>query len=363
LRVHLISAELAAAGALLAAVVLVAPSELSKVYALITIISGVLPGLLLTGDIKLLNAGVGKTASNLRFKFFAAAVTNIPVCFGFLLTERYAHPLPLLLGFVALGTLGGTAQAFTSVWYYVQADKRRMLGSKRASAAVKLTGAVLSIYFSEFSLALIGMTLGTMLEFGLNFRSLPWTRVPRRGQRREIISPLGAAYGVSRIVSASIRLGLEELFGVLIASFLIIEQLVGGLNSTFEKYFVRAVQWRRSVRALKAAYLLTMAVAAPLLLEAPLLPGDRSALLWLAMVACAGLLPLSEMYSALQRRGQTFVALGSVFVTLIIAVFMATSWYLGHLRSAALAAYILLPGATFILYWLSSLDARHNAEH
>ena len=363
MRVRLISAELVAAGALLAALVLVSPSELSKAYALITIVTGVLPGLMLTGDIKLLNAGVTTGAPNLRFKAITSATINIPIGAAGLLMQEHSHPLPLLLAFVVLGTLGATAQAFSSVWYYMQGDKRRMLRSKAASAAVKLTFAGAAIGFSEFTLALVGMTLGSMLEFALNFRSLPWHLGPAAGQRREIVSPLGAAYGVSRVVSAAVRLGLGQLFGPLIASFLVIEQLVGGLNSMFEKYFVRDSRWGKRVRALKLAYLAVMAAAVPLLASTTLHPGDKSALLWLVLVACAGLLPLAEMYAALQSRGQSAVAWGSSLISLACGVFLAIAWHQGALQWGSLAAYVLLPGCTFLLYWYLGLHATHHTEH
>lgn len=363
MRFRLIASEITAACALLAAVVLVAPNELSKAYALLVIVAGVLPGLMLTGDAKLLNAGVTDAVADLRLKTVVSAAANLPVGAAGLLLLEHRQPLPLLALFVVLTGVGGVAQAFSSVWYYTQPDRSRMLRSKAASAGVKLAFAAAAVGLSEFTLALVGMTLGTLVEFALNFRTLPWHAPGRPGKRSRFVSPLGAAYGVSRLVSAAIRLGLAQLFGPLIASFLVIEQLVGGMNSVFEKYFVRATRWRSGVRALKLGYLAAMAAAVPLLASATLRPGDKSALLWLTLVACAGLLPLAEMYAALQRRGQSAVALGSSLVSLVCGIFLAIAWQLGSLKSASLVAYVLLPGCTFILYWFLSLHASHNTEH
>lgn len=363
MRVHLVLAEVVAALALLAAVVLVSPSQLSKAYALIAIVTSVLPGLMLTGDVKMLNAGVAERASRLRFKSVAAVAVNIPVATAGLMLQEHGHPLWLLIAFVVLGTLGGTAQAFSSVWYYTQTDRLKMLGSKVASAGVKFGFAALAIALSEFTFALVGLTVGAMLEFALNFTTLPWQSGDSRGTPRAAISPLGVAYGLSRVVSAAVRVGLEQLFGSLIASFLVIEQLVGGLNSIFEKYFVRSNRWQGMTRALKLAYLFSMACLAPIIARADFSPADRSSLALLLLIACAGLLPLSEMYVALQRRGQSFVALGSAGICLIAAACLGIAWHFGALRWASLITYILLPGCTFIFYWLSGSNARHNTKH
>lgn len=363
MRFRLIASEVTAAVALLAAVVLVAPSELSKAYALIVIVTGVLPGLMLTGDVKLLNAGVSESVADLRVKTILSAAVNLPAGMAGLMLLEHRLPLPLLALFVILAGVGGVAQAFSSVWYYTQPDKSRILRSKAASAGVKLAFVAAAVGLREFTLALVGMTLGTLVEFVLNFRTLPWHVRAQPGRRRGFVSPLGAAYGVSRVVAAAIRLGLAQLFGPLIASFLVIEQLVGGMNSVFEKYFVRTIRWRNGVRVLKLGYLVAMAAAVPLLASATLQPGDKIALVWLTLVACAGLLPLAEMYAALQRRGQPAVALGSSLVSLACGVFLAIAWHLGALKWASLVAYVLLPGCTFILYWLLSRHASHNTEH
>jgi len=80
-------------------------------------------------------------------------------------------------------------------------------------------------------------------------------------------------------------------------------------------------------------------------------------------VACAGLLPLAEMYAALQRRGQDFVALGSTIVSVLCGAGLALAAWRGDSARAALVAYVALPGATFLFYWIASIDVRHNPKH
>jgi hypothetical protein len=318
---------------------------------------------MLTGDVKMLNAGVNAPVSHLRLKVIASALTNVLVG---AVTVVFVAPRPsvaLMAVLVIVGALGATAQAFSSVWYYTQADKSMVLRSKAASASVKIAFAGVAVARSELTFALLGMSLGAMVEFSLNFRTLPWRTVSPATRRRELISMLGVAYGVSRLVSAAIRLGLSQLFGSLIASFLILEQLVGGINSVFEKYFLRSMALRRTSKVLKVIYLLIMVAVVPWLIANPLQPDSRVSLAWLTLVACAGLLPLSEMYSALQRRGQSFVGVGSIIVSLIAGAGIALAAWWGDAASAALVAYLALPGATFFLYWIASINVRHNTKH
>ncbi len=364
MRLRLVSTDLLAAAALTAAVLLVPPGDLSRTYALIVIATSVLPGLMLTGDVKMLNAGVDGTVSHLRLKVIASALANVPVG---AVSAWLAAPRPslwLLSTLAIVGALGATAQAFSSAWYYTQPDKSRVFRSKAASAGVKVAFAGIALASSELSYALLGMTLGAVVEFGLNFRSLPWHAVAPAARRRDLISTLGMAYGISRLVSASIRLGLGQLFGPLIASFLILEQLVGGINSVFEKYFLRSQALRRTSQALKVVYLFLMLGAVPWLASHPPLdPQSRLSLAWLVLVACAGLLPLAEMYAALQRRGQDFVALGSTIVSVLCGAGLALAAWRGDSARAALVAYVALPGATFLFYWIASIDVRHNPKH
>lgn len=362
MRLPLIAAELAAAAGLLTAVLMVAPGESARVYALATIIASVLPGLMLTGDVKMLNAGVPLRGSGLLVKASAATALNLPVVAIGLISLSGPHRWTVLVGYTALSSLGAGAQAFSSAWYYVQADKSRILSSKAAASAARLGFAAAAVVSGELMLALVGVSVGAVVEFGLNFRALPWRTGARSARRRDLVSPLGAAYGVSRLVSAAVKVGLTQLFGPLIASFLVIEQLVGGVNSLFEKYFVRSTRWRSGLRLVKLLYLAAMVALLPSMLGMSLMPQDRSALLWLTLVACAGLLPLAEMYAALQRRSQSFVAYGSAAVSGGIALAMGAAWLAGWMAPASLAAYILLPGLTFIFYWLSSLHVRHHPE-
>ncbi len=363
MRLRLVSTDLLSAAALAAAVLLVAPGELSHTYALIVIATSVVPGLLLTGDVKMLNAGVGETVSHLRTKVIASALVNLPVGAASAWLAVPRPSLSLLAVLTLIGALGATAQAFSSVWYYTQPDKAKVFRSKAASAGVKMAFAGIALARSELTFALLGMTLGALVEFGLNFRSLPWRAATPAARRRDLISTLGVAYGVSRVVSAAIRLGLGQLFGSLIASFLILEQLVGGINSVFEKYFLRSLALRRASQVLKVAYLLVMVAVVPWLVAHPPEPESRASLAWLVLVACAGLLPLAEMYSALQRRGQNFVALGSTIVSLLCGAGLALAAWRGEPARAALVAYVALPGTTFLFYWIASIDVRHNPKH
>ncbi len=363
MRLILVATDLLSAAALAAAVVLVAPGELSHTYALIVIATSVVPGLMLTGDVKMLNAGVGETVSHLRSKVVASALLNLPIGFSSAWLTVPLHSLALLSILAIVGALGATAQAFSSAWYYTQEDTSKVFRSKAFSAIAKIAFACAALASSELMFALLGVTLGALVEFTLNFRSLPWRAASPSARRAGMVSTLGAAYGVARLVSAAIRLGLGQLFGSLIASFLIVEQLVGGINSVFEKYFLRSAALRRTSRALKLVYLLAMGAAVPWLAAHPPVPASRASLAWLILVACAGLLPLAEMYSALQRRGQNFVALGSTLVSLLCGAGLALAAWNADLPRAALIAYVALPGATFLFYWIASIDVRHNPKH
>lgn len=340
---------------------LVAPGDLSKAFALVMIVTAVLPGLMLTGDVKLINAGLTDASGNLIVKTVASTALNMPLGAAVLFLQESTQPLLLLALFLLFGTIGATAQTFSSTWYYVQPDKSSVIRSKLVSVGVKVAFAGAAVWFSELTLALLGIGLGAIIEFAMNFRSLPWHANAESVGRSTLLSPLGLAYGVSRIVSAGLKVGLTTLLGPLIASFLVIEQLVGGANSIFEKYFVRSVRWRQAVRAIKILYLIAMLALVPWLASQPFLPQEKISLLWLTIVACAGLLPLSEMYIALERRGQSFVAIGSSIISITCAGLLFIAWLTNTLSWASLIAYVALPGSTFIFYWLSSTHARHNA--
>lgn len=362
MRLPLIILELVPACGMLAAIVLIAPGESSKTYALVMIITGVLPGLLLTGDVKLLVAGADRAASRLKLKVAVALIAGIPVAAAGIGLQPSDQSLPLLILFFVLGTIGAIAQAFSPVWYYTQADKTRLQIGKTLSACTRLGFSAAAIAASELAVALVGIAAGAIVEFGMNWRTLAWQSPRSASLHRQVLSMLGVAYGVSRIVSAGVRVGLSQLFGPLIASFLLIEQLMGGINSLFEKYFARSTRWRSGVRAAKVIYLGSMTLFVPMLAATELVPEDRSALIWLTVLACAGMLPLAEMYSALQHKGQTVIAVGSTAISLACAILIAIAWQLDVLPWASLVAYVLLPGATFIFYWILSIDARHNTQ-
>jgi len=362
LRARLITAELCAAAALATAVLLVSPGDMSNAYALVTIVTGVLPGLMLTGEVKLINAGLVHPNQTLLSKTVASAALNIPIGALALAIDDTSETTTVLVTFVLLGTLGATAQAFSSTWYYVQSNKILVMRSKILSAGVKIACAAVATWRSELTWALIGMTLGAIAEFTLNFRSLPWRSPGSTDQRSALLSSLGIAYGLSRTVSAAIRVGLSVLFGPLIASFLIIEQIVGGANSLFEKYFVRSVRCRPVILLIKTAYLAGMLVYVPWIASRSFSPSDQLSLLWLTVVACAGLLPLSEMYAALERRGQNYVAIGSGAISLFCACALGVAWVDGIFSRAALVSYVALPGATFLFYWISASHARNDPQ-
>jgi hypothetical protein len=362
LRDRLIAAELCAAAALATAVLLVSPGDMSKAYAILITATGVLPGLMLTGEVKLINAGLVQPTHALLSKTVASAALNVPIGALALALEDSSETPAVFVTFVLISTLGTTAQAFSSTWYYVQSDKALVMRSKLLSASVKIACATVAAWRSELTWALIGMTLGAIAEFTLNFRCLPWKRPGGADQRSALLSSLGVAYGLSRAVSAGIRIGLSALFGPLIASFLVIEQLVGGANSLFEKYFVRSVRWRPVMRLFKAGYLAGMLAFVPWLTSQTFSPSDRLSLLWLTIVACAGLLPLSEMYAALERRGQRYVAVGSGAISMFCACALGVAWVAGVLSQAALVSYVALPGATFLFYWISASHARDDPQ-
>lgn len=362
MRPRLIAAELAAAGGLLCALLWVVPGEAARLYALATIVASVLPGLMLTGDVKMLNAGGDLRPGPLGRKAALATLVNLPLVGTVIALE--STPLPAYIGalFVLLGVAGATAQAFSSAWYYVQTDRSRILASKAAASAARLGFAGAAIVAGELALALAGLSVGALVEFAANFRALPWNAPVDRPARSGLVSPLGAAYGASRLVSAGIKFGLAQWLGPLVASFLVIEQLVGGANAIFEKYFVRSTRWRRPLRLFKTMYLLAMLALLPWLTTTAFAPHDRTALAWLGLLACASLLPLAEMYAALQRRGESFVAAGSAAVLAIVAIGLALAWFASRLPAAAPSAYVLLPGLTFAFYWWSSLHVRHDTE-
>jgi hypothetical protein len=363
LRTWLVASDAAAAASLLAAVTLVPPSETSRAFALITIVASVLPGLLLTGEVKRLVAGVNAGSAHLLRRVGTAAALNVPAAAaGLLLLDR---PLswPLLAGFVVLAAVGSTAQACSSLWYYTQTTGSRILISKAASAAVRIGFASAAVMRREFTWALVGVPLAALTEFALNQRSLQRVVADAAIADSASVSPLGAAYGLSRAVFAAIKLGLEQLLGSLIASMLVIEQLVGGINSMFEKYFARSMRWRSAIRAGKAIFVAALLIALPWLSKADFSPQNRHAPLMLVVIAVAGLLPLSEMFTALQRRSERFVALGSAIIAAACAAVLALAWWAGWPTGrVSLALYVVMPCLTFVFYWIASTHARHDTQ-
>ncbi len=331
-------------------------------FALVMIASGILPGLMLTGEVKMINAGIVQPTQTLLTKTVASIVLNFPIGALALVLQDSSEAPAIFVAFVLLGVLGATAQAFSSTWYYVQPDKVMVMRSKLLSTSIKIICATMAWWHSELTWALIGIALGAIVEFTFNFQSLPWRRCSGDDRRYALLSSLGVAYGMARIASAGIRLGLSTWLGPLIASFLVIEQLVGGANSFFEKYFVRSVRWRPVIRLLKATYLVGMLAFIPWLASRSPSPSDQLSLLWLTIVACAGLLPLSEMYAALERRGQDYVAVGSVSICLICATALSVSWYAGILSQASLVSYVALPGVTFLFYWIASSHVSNDPQ-
>lgn len=355
------AAELFAAVAQVLAVVLVAPSDLSASFSLALIVSGVMPGLLLTGDIKLLNIGNLRSSRTLIIKTGISTAINIPLTAILVIAyDPVLHPPILLFAVSAFAIIGSTAQAFSSTWYYVQTDKFKLALSKGVSLGLRAVFASGAIWFSELTLALIGMSIGAIAELIINFQSLPQHVNPKSLDRRDIVSPLGIAYGFSRVVSAGAKLGLSDFFGPLIASFLLIEQLVGGANSIFEKYFMRSATNLSHIRVLKVAYIVGMLGFVPWMASHSLLLDSKFSLFLLLIVACSGLLPLSDMYDALQKRGQLHVAIGSSVISILFSILLGWGWLVGELSWISLIAYIASPSLTFLFYWISARHARNN---
>jgi hypothetical protein len=332
-------------------------------YAKVIIATSVIPGLMLTGDVKMLNAGVVESVGHLRPKVIASVLANLPVAaVSFWLTQPHFHIIVLLI-LTLIGTFGSTAQAFSSVWYYTQPNKARLLRNKIFSASVKVTFAGFALAYSELTYALVGISLGALVEFSFNYRSLPWGHTSSPAWRRNLVSYLGVAYAISRLVSAAVRLGLSQLLGPLVASLLIIEQLIGGINSIFEKYFSRSKSFWKLLQIVKIFYLFVMMAVVPWLIASPPQAGTHTSLAWLILLACAGLLPLADMYSALERRGQNFVALGTISISLLCGLGLMLAAWEGYMGRTALVMYIAMPGAAFLFYWIASIDDRHNSKH
>ena len=156
---------------------------------------------------------------------------------------------------------------------------------------------------------------------------------------------------------------LLDMLGSLIASLLVIEQLVGGINSMFEKYFARSMRWRSAIRTGKAIFVAALLMALPWLSKADFSPQNRHAPWMLVVIAVAGLLPLSEMFTALQRRSERFVALGSAVIAAACAAVLALAWWAGWPTGpVSLALYVAMPCLTFVFYWIASTHARHDTQ-
>ncbi len=362
MRKYSLGTELCSAAALATAVFVVQPGELSGLYALVVILCSVAPGLMLTGDIKLINAGMRSSSSNLTRKAAVSTILNLCISAAAVVDLGSSVDVRLLVLLVLLGSVGGTAQTFSSVWYYCQRDEGAFLRSKTVSAGVKILLCCLGIAQSELLYSLVGIAGGAIIEFAFNFRSLPPQKIAQSDSRVGSISLLGVAYGLSRIVLACTRIGLSQLLGSQIARFVIVEQLVGGANTIYEKYFVRSMMKGNIDRILKGAYLVASIPLVLFFLEnTP--PSQAAAWLpWLIFFAIAGLLPLSEMYITLRSRGERFVSRASIAVSLISAGALFLSFLQGDFARGSLIIYLLLPAATFLLYWLGALGVHNNPQ-
>jgi hypothetical protein len=369
LRPWFVALDVAAAASLLAAVMLVPADAASRAYAMLAIVSSVLPGLTLTGDVKRLVAGRSIDPHSLRSKAAATAAANLLVTGAAAVLLSSGGGLWPLAGFVVVAALGSTAQACTSIWYYVAARPTALLPSKSASAVLRVGLSVLAIVRGELTWAVISIPLAAACEFALNQRLA--RRLPAElAQTTPYVhsswvepSPLGAAYAASRAVQAAIKLAMEQLIGAMIATFLLIEQLVGGVNTLFEKYFARAQRARRAIVVVKLAYAATALALLPALVAADYTPGHWPALAALGWLALAGLLPLAEMLRALQRRSEKAVAFASAAVALCCGLGLAGVWFWdGPVGAASMALYLAMPIITFCAYWLASFHARHDTE-
>jgi hypothetical protein len=363
LRLRLVALDAIAAASLLAAVLLVPAGETSRAFALLSIVATVLPGLLLTGDVKRLVAGVNPDLGALLRKAGWAAALNLPVGAAAATVLDLRVPVPIVAAFVLIAAAGSAAQACSSIWYYAR-PQGPLVYAKAVSAGVRVVLVLAAIALRELAWALIGLPLAALAEFALNrcaFREPGGSVATQEAPAR--LSPLGAAYALSRAVQATIKLGLEQLMGSLIATFLLIEQVVGGINALFEKYFARTVRGRGAIRIAKTAYAGATLSLLPLLTRADLAPGNLWALGWLALIAIAGLLPLSEMFHALQRRSEVVVALGSMALAVPCAAALGGVWIAhGPVGPTALALYVALPISTFFFYWIAGSHARDDTQ-
>lgn len=370
MRRWFVALDVAVAAVLAAAVILVPAGAASRAYAMLAIVASVLPGLMLTGDVKRVVAGHPLDSTALRHKVAITASANLVVTTAASGALQPGGGLWLLAAFVLVAALGSTAQACTSIWYYVVPRTDALLSSKSISATLRVGLCIVAIARGELTWAMLSMPLAAVCEFALNQRMLQRSppaagqetlAVPSHGPIR--LSPLGMAYVVSRGVQAAIKLGLEQLVGATIAAFLLIEQLVGGVNTMFEKYFARTRRARAVTLAAKIAYAALALALLPALVAVDYAPGRWQALAALTWLALAGLLPLAEMLRALQRRSERSVAGASTVVALCCGIGLAGVWLRsGPVGVVSMWLYSALPIATFFVYWLSNWHARHDAQ-
>jgi len=370
LRRCFVALDVAAAASLAVAVIVVPADDSSRACAMLAIVASVLPGLMLTGDTKRVVAGHPLDSKSLRHKAAITASANLAVTAAAIGVLQPGGGPWLLAAFALVAALGSTAQACTSIWYYVVPRTDALLTSKSTSALLRVGLSVLAIARGELTWAILSMPLAATCEFALNQRMLP-RPLPAAGQAAPAapshsamrISPLGMAYALARGVQAAIKLGLEQLIGATIAAFLLIEQLVGGMNTMFEKYFARTRRARSAILAAKIVYAALALALLPLLVAVDYTPGRWQALAALAGLALAALLPLAEMLRALQRRSEKTVAGASATVAGCCGLGLAAVWlHGGPIGVASMWLYATLPITTFFAYWLIGWHARHDAQ-
>ena len=137
------------------AVFLVVPNEISQSYASLVIVANVIPGLMLTGSIKLLNLGLVDNSANLVAKIIASFLLSFLVCVLVIFHQKPGLSIAFLGLLVATAASGSIAQPFSSVWFYIQPNNLMLLIGKSLSLCVRVGFSAYAILEEELIYVLI----------------------------------------------------------------------------------------------------------------------------------------------------------------------------------------------------------------
>ena len=336
-------------------VFLVKSSDTSNQISLLVTLSAISPGFFLSGSSRAiaLNFQINK---KVFYKFICYAFfTNLALLTLYSYKLGGTSFLPFCL--IAISSLFGASQVLSRAWFYVYGHKRIFLGAKLLFSLLRAASAIASFINNELAIFLIANILISLADalIGLYFfSSLNSSSNKNSITHRENLI-FGTSIGVSRLSSSLTKVCLEKYVGPVLSHLIISEQIVAGLSSIYEKYFIGSIKETKKIYNIKfvsiGIIIVIFSFGSIFNKSVNIHPA------FILIIALLGLLPVSSSYDLIKENGINVLS-GNVILNAIVTIsFLAVNFYFFNLSYGYIIIYIFSPIFALFLNYLTKFQS------